>query len=390
MRTSAMALGLVVSACLVRAPGLDSGPRTTPFGADSEPSLPPAQVSEEATQDQLALAREQGRAVDAAVSYLLSREAFSGAEVRANDYRVAVALTPVERVTREHAAPGAEPSAPPRSLHLAVIVSDGYDGRIVPELEVRAKVLDVRGETLADRPLPFVWHPLVCHYGADLTLAAAGPYRVSVSIAPARMRRHDPVNGDRYDKPAFADVAWLTTERAPPGVDAHARSLLARAQGAAYRHALATMSDGVAVDGASRRSGDYVVAYSVEFAEGYWYFAHGGLHYAQRVDESAETNAHVEVAVVDADTGRFLPGLAVRATLYKDGRRVGEEPQPFMWHPWVYHYGMNWRVPGAGRYALEVAFERPPYADVDDEGTPRFASGGRVRFEGVDIAVGQK
>jgi len=363
----------------VRAPGLDSGPRSNPFGGASEPSMPPGQASEEATDDQLALARDEGRTVDAALRYLLSREAFSGAEVRAGDYRVAVALTPV---------PGSPPRGAGPPLHLVVVVADGYDGRIVPELTLRAKVLDTSGAVLAERPLAFMWHPLLHHYGTDLELAKAGPYRVQVAIEPARMRRHDPTNGDRYEKPAFADVAWLRADREPPRIDDAARLSLAQAQGAAYRRSLATMSDGVAVDGASRRVGDYVVAYAVEFAEGYWYLANGSLKYAARVEDSAETNAHVEVSVMDAETGRFLPGLAVTATLYKDGERVGSEREPFMWHPWVYHYGMNWRVRGAGRYALEVAFERPPYA----ASTPpaRFASGGRVRFDAVDIAVGQK
>jgi hypothetical protein len=382
-----LTLCLLASACLVRAPGLDSGPRQTPFGAVSEPSLPPGQASEEATEDQLSLARDEGRTVEAAIRYLLAREALSGAEVRAGDYRIAVALMPSQDANAPNRSAAA--NSPGRPLHLAAIVSDGYDGRLVPGLEVSAKVLDVHGALLAELALPFVWHPLLCHYGAELALAGAGPYRVVVSVAPARMRRHDPVNGDRYEKPVFADVAWLATDRNVPRVDHDSRLLFARAQGAAYRRSLATMSDGVAVDGASQRSGDYVVAYAVEFAEGYWYLANGGLHYAQRVDESAETNAHVEVAVLEAETGRFLPELAVTATLYKDGKRVGSEHEPFMWHPWVYHYGMNWRVPGAGRYALEVAFERPPYA-ASTNGSTRFTAGGHVRFDAVELAVGQK
>lgn len=378
-KTSLLSLCLLCSACVVRAPGLDSGPRSNPFGGASEPSLPPGEASEEATLDQLALARDEGRTVDAALRYLFTREAFSGAEVRAGDYRIAVALTPL---AGSDARGGASP------VHLVVVVADGYDGRIVPELTLSAKVLDTSGAVLAERPLAFVWHPLLHHYGTDLELAKAGPYRVQISVEPARMRRHDPTNGDRYEKPAFADLAWLTADRAPPRVDDASRLSFALAQGAAYRRSLATMSDGVAVDGASQRVGDYVVAYAVEFAEGYWYLANGSLKYAQRVEESAETNAHVEVSVMDAETGRFLPGLAVTATLYKDGERVGSEREPFMWHPWVYHYGMNWRVRGAGRYALEVAFERPPYAAA---GAPsRFASGGHVRFDAVDLAVGQK
>src|SRR3954470_13935989 len=94
-KTSLLSLCVLCAACVTRAPGLDSGPRSNPFGGASEPSLPPGQASDEATDDQLALARDEGRTVDAALRYLFAREAYSGEEVRAGDYRIAVALTPV-------------------------------------------------------------------------------------------------------------------------------------------------------------------------------------------------------------------------------------------------------------------------------------------------------
>src|SRR6266542_5903610 len=69
--------------------------------------------------------------------------------------------------------------------------------------------------------------------------------------------------------------------------------------------------------------------------------------------DSQDENAHIEVVVRDAADGRFIPGLTVYATLLdRAGTEIGTHQQPFLWHPWLYHYERNWRVPGDGTYTL--------------------------------------
>lgn len=162
---------------------------------------------------------------------------------------------------------------------------------------------------------------------------------------------------------------------------------LARAQGAAYATAVTTMTHAVAHDGGETRSGDYLVGYAVEEAEGMHVPLDGGLEWVEPIEE----NVHVEVVVRDAADGRFIPGLTVFATLIDaQGREIGTHEQPFLWHPWVHHYGRNWTVPGDGTYTLVVRFDAPTFPRHDRENGRRYLAGAEVRFEGVKIATGRK
>ncbi len=62
--------------------------------------------------------------------------------------------------------------------------------------------------------------------------------------------------------------------------------------------------------------------------------------------EPGDENLHVEIAVRDGADGRFVPALRVTATLVDaDGTELGEHEHPLLWHPMIYHYGRNWKVP---------------------------------------------
>lgn len=360
--------------------------RSTAAGVSTAPMTPPHQASDEATADQLQLALDEGQAVDAAVRYLLCREAAFGREARAGEYQIALALMP-----RDPAPPiGPSASVP---VHVAVVVRDGFDGRLVPELNLSLALFDARGTRVGGGALPFLWHPLVNHYGLDTELPGPGPFRAEIEIEPFRLMRHDPINGDRFAKTTRAEFVGLTADPAALAAihpDPVRRAELAQAQGAALEHALATMIGGVAADGAVVRRGDYVVAYAVELAEGYFHWQNGELQYDLGVEESAEQNAHVEVAILDAETGRFLPALAVQAQLLRGGESIGTFEEPLMWHPWIYHYGRNWRVPSEGKYSLDIRFDAPRWHIYGAAAGPRFQQGETVHFDDVRMKVGQK
>ena len=102
-------------------------------------------------------------------------------------------------------------------------------------------------------------------------------------------------------------------------------------------------------------------------------------------------NLHVEVAVRDRADGRFVPGLTVHATLIDAaGREVGTHRQPFLWHPWLYHYGRNWEVPGDGSYRLRVRIEPPEFARHDKINGRRYAEPVEVEFPNVRVETGRK
>lgn len=159
---------------------------------------------------------------------------------------------------------------------------------------------------------------------------------------------------------------------------------LARQQGDAYGAALGAMNE---ESGAQVvRAGEYSIAVVVENAEGLWHLDGGEL----RWQEPPDGNAHVEVAVRDAADGRFIPGLAVQVTITAaDGQQVGSHEQPFLWHPWLYHYGRNWLLPGEGDYRIHVRIEPPTFHRHDHNNGKRFTEPVEIELT-RHITPGQK
>ncbi len=162
---------------------------------------------------------------------------------------------------------------------------------------------------------------------------------------------------------------------------------LARNQGKALAEALHEMTQKKAHDGGERAAGHYLIGYAVEKAEGLYQVEDGELKWRPPEDE----NVHVEVSVRDGADGRFIPGLTVRATLVDpDGNEVGTHRQRFLWHPWLYHYGRNWKVPGDGTYTLRVRVEVPDFPRHDKVNGQRYTEPVEVEFQNVKIKTGQK
>ena len=162
---------------------------------------------------------------------------------------------------------------------------------------------------------------------------------------------------------------------------------MARKQGDALKEAAEFMMKEEADDGGEAHAGDYLVGYAVESAEGMYHLSNGKLEWQDPTSE----NCHIEVAVRDAADGRFIPGLKVRLTvLDAQGNEVGTHEQPFLWHPWLYHYGRNWKVPGDGSYTFRVHIEPPTFGRHDRKNGLRFAEPVEVEFTGVQIETGQK
>ena len=159
---------------------------------------------------------------------------------------------------------------------------------------------------------------------------------------------------------------------------------LARAQGDRYVAALQHMVEEVANGGAEKRAGQYVVAFAHEEAEGMYRLDDGEL-----VWQEPDGNIHLEISVRDAADDRFIPGLTVYLTvLDESGQAVGTEVMPFLWHPWLYHYGRNWTIPGDGRYTLRVRIEPPTFMRHDEKNGQRYAEPVLVAFEDVELETG--
>ena len=173
----------------------------------------------------------------------------------------------------------------------------------------------------------------------------------------------------------------------PTSSEADAKQLeFARRQGEAYRAALDHMAENVAHDGGMHPADQYLVAYAIEEAEGMFMWENGELHW----HDPEEENLHVEIAVCDASDGRFVPGLKVTATLIDpDGNEVGTHEHELLWHPMLYHYGRNWKVPVDGEYTLKVHIDPPTFMRHDEINGRRFTQPVDTEFTGVKVERGQ-
>ena len=182
-----------------------------------------------------------------------------------------------------------------------------------------------------------------------------------------------------------------TTAQTPPmqkSDEANEKQLeMAKKQGDAYKKALEHMANEEADTGNMKAAGNYMVAFAAEEAEGMYMMKNGSLEWQEPEDE----NIHIEVTAFDAADGRFIPGLTVYATLIDSkGNQVGRHQQPFLWHPWLYHYGRNWKIPGDGEYTIKVEIEAPDFPRHDKKNGKRFAEKVEVTFDNVKLETGQK
>lgn len=102
-----------------------------------------------------------------------------------------------------------------------------------------------------------------------------------------------------------------------------------------------------------------------------------------------EENCHVEVVVASAADGRFLPGMAPQVTLEGEGETVGPVDVPLVWHPGLYHYGVNVTLPNDGTCSIRIQADAPEFPRHDEENGDRFGEPIDETFEDVDVETGQ-
>lgn len=177
----------------------------------------------------------------------------------------------------------------------------------------------------------------------------------------------------------------MTAEKPPMQVTEEATEeqlQLAREQGNAMGRALNEMANNVAQHGGEKLAGDYLVGYAIEKPEGMYEVQGGELVWR----EPGDNNIHIEISVRDGADGRFVPALDVELTvLDADGDAVGTHRQPFLWHPWLYHYGRNWQLPGDGEYTFKIHIGIPDFPRHDEKNGRRYTEPVEVEFRDVPI-----
>jgi hypothetical protein len=181
----------------------------------------------------------------------------------------------------------------------------------------------------------------------------------------------------------------MTTPHEPPMASTNEADedqlAIARAQGDAYGRAMQAVDEesGAAV----RRAGDYLVAFVQEDAEGMYGFEEGELTWHE---PPGEANAHVEIAVADGADGRFVPGLDIALSVLDDDGEVLRTVLPFLWHPFLHHYGANVRLPAGGPFTVRAEIEPPRYMQHDPVNGKRYAERVEVVFDRQRFTPGRK
>jgi len=160
---------------------------------------------------------------------------------------------------------------------------------------------------------------------------------------------------------------------------------IARAEGHGYARALEAMDE---ESGAvTQRAGDYLVAFVQENAEGMYELEGGRLVWREAAEEA---NVHLEIAVADAADGRFVPGLDITLTVLDGDRELFTTSMPFLWHPYLYHYGSNARVPGEGPYTVRVRIDPPAFMRHDPVNGKRYEQPVELVFADRSFKPGRK
>lgn len=182
---------------------------------------------------------------------------------------------------------------------------------------------------------------------------------------------------DRFTETKAKEPPMETTE------EAKKRHLkMAREQGTVLGRAFAEMANNVAQRGEEKAAGHYLVGYAIEKPEGMYEVQDGELKW----QEPQEENVHIEISVRDGADRRFVPALDVELTvLDAEGQTVGTHRQPFIWHPWLYHYGRNWKLPRDGAYTFRVKIAMPGFPRHDKENGKRYTETVQVEFRDVPV-----
>ncbi len=357
--------------------------------ASTKPQLPLTAPSNEANKKQLQSARAEGDSVDKCIQALLKFGGASAGQTRAGEYIITYLVGKPEgwyELEDKNKLMWHEPTG--ANAHLWLFVQDGSDRRLVPGLSITASLEN------GQKQMPYGWAPLINGYSDNINLSNNKNEVVTISIAPPQYRRHDPYNGDRFTKPTTAVISINQNQQAQQTLVSkfmEEQNSLSSSAGAGYSNTLKIMYK-QANEGKDTVQGDYFIAFADEYSEGWWHYMNGKLMYMTQNDEGGKTNAHIEIAVADKTTHRFLPDLNITVTLYdKNKKSLGTKPIPFMWHPWLYHYGENWRIPVSGKqYSVHVHVDAPTYRRYGKQEGNRFATPVDIDFDNLTIKGGQK
>ena len=348
-------------------------------------------VAGQASGEQLRLAQQQGKADTAVLDWVLANSGQLKGDIKAGEMRVAFTITPAEGWWDK--AGGGKliwHDAPDGNVHLRIFVLDLADGRLVPDLAIRATLTDANGNEQST-PADFGWYPLINAYGGNVPMDTDSIYTLRVTIDPLQPNHVFAASG-RFERPVIAEfppvqIMLEAVSGLPAATDnnfANEAELL-KPCSAALSAAITALWQH-SVSGSEQPFGDYFVGYALDYSGLSTPLASSKRRLKNLVDFSGKDSVRVELLPRDVRTGRLIPGLKPQATLVAaDGKSYGPGELILAWHPWLTHYGHASRIPRKDVYKLRVHFDAPGFRRWGRQ-SERFAVPADVEFDHVSLS----
>jgi hypothetical protein len=284
-----------------------------------------------------------------------------GAEVVVGDYRIGVTSGPPRPIFRR--ADGRPVEAPTaRGAYVGVTLRERRTKRFLPGATVDLE-LGGTGERM-QRRLVELWGDFH-QYGADIVLPDDGPVTVTVSISPPAYGRHGDMLA-RYVEPATVRLEGVI-RGGTLTFDAHPIEAVDPDYAVGDDILVA-----LAETGGLHDAGPYRLGVVVEGPEPYWIWK-DGKPALEPVPEHA-TN-HVEVVLLDRETGQLVPDAGVRLTFLAEDEAVGAATlQPLL--SVFSHYGVTLVLP-ARTTAVRVHVDPPALDSLDH---PRLVEAAEIQL----------
>ena len=150
------------------------------------------------------LASREGDILGRQITQGMNAAEMRGVQATSGDYRVAVTVQPRHGYWKD--VNGRLIYIPPdtsigKVSHLDVTIRDAASGRLIPELSVRAVLIDSRGRDLDTYAMPFMWHPWSSHYGLDVAVPETGRYSIRIRANAPAFRRYGSSALRKFNRP---------------------------------------------------------------------------------------------------------------------------------------------------------------------------------------------
>ena len=315
---------------------------------------PPAEVASEATRTVALLEELLAGAVPEEIRGIVLATTRADQAVAAEDvigeYRVGVASGPARPIFRRREGELVPVPADPRTRYLAVLLRERRTKRFLPASRVNVTLEGDGGRT--EVALDELWGDFH-QYGANVALPGEGPVTITVyASAPAYARHGDMLT--HFVKPVTATIAARVQEGA----------LRFDARPVQPADADYTIGDDVlqarTEAGTLHEAGPYRVGLIVEGVEPIWTWQDGA---PVLVPVGADATNHVEVVLLDRESGQLVPDARVELTFLAGARPVGGARL----HPLLSifsHYGATLALP-SGVTDVRVHVEPPALGALD-------------------------